>query len=530
MLNIESNYNLPENTEIVFEAIPGTSQELALDSRADHTLLVGTRGSGKTAIQLMRFRKYVGLGYGKYLTGIIFDKEFKNLGDLEAQSRIFFPQFEDGCRFLSSVSDYMWIWPTGERLLFRHVKKLADYEGFHGWNVPYLGWNEITKWYDSDLYDKFMSINRNSFVPEKHTPTVMVNGKKVYNTPDRKPLPPLPNQVFSTTNTIGPGRSWVKKRFVDPAPYGKPIKTSYKVFSAKDKKEIEVVKSQVCIFSSYTENPYLSIDYIASLQELTKNNENLRKSWLEGSWDVTSGGALDDLWDTNIHVLDRFPVPANWRVDRSLDWGSSAPYAVIWWAEADGTEVVLPEGVLVHGQKTFCPEKGSLIAIAELYGTKEIGTNKGLIRSASDVADDIVGMERSMLQSDWIQQKPMAGPADNSIGRNEDKKLDTIEKLFSDKGVRWIKFNKPSGSREIGLQMFRDRLECALKGEGKAIYFMRNCKAGIETVPTLPRDEKNQDDVDDNAEAHWYDSARYRILTGGRRFVGNIKVTYPNSR
>jgi hypothetical protein len=62
------------------------------------------------------------------------------------------------------------------------------------------------------------------------------------------------------------------------------------------------------------------------------------------------------------------------------------------------------------------------------------------------------------------------------------------------------------------------------------IYFMRNCKAGIETVPTLPRDEKNQDDVDSDAEDHWYDSARYKVLTGGRRFVGNIKITYPNSR
>lgn len=516
-----SNYVVPDNVDVVFEAIPGTSQEFALDSRADHTLYFGTRGPGKTLTQLMRFRRYVGLGYGKFWKGIIFDKEFKNLGDLEAQSRMYFPQFDDGAKFLSSASDYKWVWPSGEELLFRHVKKIIDYDGYHGWNVPFLGWNELTKWPTDELYDKFMSINRASFIPEKHTPTKLVNGKKVYNTSDGKPLPPLPLQVFSTTNSSGPGRSWVKKRFVDVAPYGEIVERRYRVYSAKDKKEIDVVKTQVCIFGSYTENIYLPPEYIASLQELTRNNENLRKSWLFGSWDVTAGGAFDDLWDSSVHVIDRFPIPHSWHIDRSFDWGSSHPFAVQWWAETDGTEYVYPDG------RVFCPPRGSLVCFDEFYGTKEIGTNKGLVMSAGDVAKGVRDKEIGMMANGWVEKQPSPGPADNQIRNVIDRKIDTLEKLMAKEGIRWLKSDKSPGSRVIGVQLFRDRLEASLRNEGKGVYFMRNCVASIETIPVLPRDEKNIDDVDTDAEDHLWDTARYRILAGSRRIAKNIKIQYP---
>lgn len=518
---LESAVQLPDNTEVVWEPVPDSAQEFALDTRADHTLLFGTRGSGKTITQLMFFRRFVGLGYGSFLRGVIFDTEYKNLADLEAQSRRYFSQFNDGAKFLSSVSDYMWEWPTGEALLFRHVKKITDYERFHGHEYAIVGFNELTKWPTADLYDRFMSVNRSSFIPEKHTPHKIVNGKKVYDTPDGKPLPPIPLKFMSTTNSSGPGRSWVKKRFVDIAPYGEIVRKKHTVYSARQKKDVTIEKTQVCIFSSFRENPYLPEDYIASLYELTNNNENLRKSWLEGSWDVTSGGALDDLWDSKVHVVDRFPVPSSWRIDRSFDWGSSHPFACLWWAEADGTEYVFPDG------RVFCPPRGSLVALDEFYGTKEVGTNKGLVMSATDVAQGVIDKEIALMANGWVPKQPYPGPADNQIRNVIDKKIDTIEKLMAKEGVRWTKSDKSPGSRAIGLQLFRDRLQASLKGEGKGIYFMRNCAASIETIPTLPRDEKNLDDVDSDAEDHLYDAARYRILEGSNRYTNKLKIQYP---
>ena len=53
---------------------------------------------------------------------------------------------------------------------------------------------------------------------------------------------------------------------------------------------------------------------------------------------------------------------------------------------------------------------------------------------------------------------------------------------------------------------------------------MDNCEAFIETVPGLPRDEDNQDDIDTTAEDHVYDEARYMLLDNKPVFAGSISA------
>jgi hypothetical protein len=506
-----------ENVEIVWEPIPGSSQELAVDTRCHHTLYHGTRGPGKTITQLMRFRRRVGLGYGSFWRGVIFDREFKNLSDLVAQSKRFFNAFGDGAKFLESASEYKWVWPTGEELLFRHVKKLSDYDGFHGHEYPFIGWNELTKHPTAELYDKLMSTNRSSFMPERDTPR---NAKGEFETPDKKPLPEIPLEVFSTTNPSGPGHNWVKRRFINVAANGEVVRRVVRVFNPKTQQEEDVTKTQVAIFGSYRENIYLSPEYIAELDLLTSNDENLKQAWLYGNWNVTAGGALDDLWKHNVHTLPRFVIPASWRVDRSFDWGSSHPFSVGWWAEANGEEATLLDG------SKWCPPPGTLIQIFEWYGTKEIGTNKGLKLSAPDVAQGIIEREIELMKSGWITSQPWPGPADNQIRDVRESDVDTIEKKMAKKGVRWVESDKSPGSRRNGLQLMRDRLQAALTGEGPALYFMRCCTGSIETLPSLPRDEIKIDDIDTTSEDHPYDMTRYRVLKGSNRIAKSIKVSY----
>lgn len=341
------------DVEIVWEPIPGSSQELAVDTRCHHTLYHGTRGPGKTITQLMRFRRNVGVGYGSFWRGVIFDREFKNLSDLVAQSKRFFHAFGDGAKFLESASEYKWVWPTGEELLFRHVKKMADYDNFHGHEYPFIGWNELTKHPTAELYDKLMSTNRCSFTPERDTPKSLdatgkprytKDGNVIYATFDGKPLPKIPLEVFSTTNPSGPGHNWVKRRFINVAANGEVVRRTVEVFDPKTQQDVEVTKTQVAIFGSYRENIYLDASYIAELDRLCESDPNLRKAWLEGDWDFTAGGAIDDLWSKKVHVLPRFPIPSSWHVDRGLDWGSTHPFSVGWFAEANGEEATLPDG------------------------------------------------------------------------------------------------------------------------------------------------------------------------------------------
>ena len=122
-------------TKVVWSPLPG-SQELVMSCPCNHILYEGTRGPGKTDSQLMKFRRYVGLGYGKFWRGVIFDREYKNLDDLVSKSQRWFPEFKDGARFMSSKSDYKWVWPTGEELLFRRIKVIGDYWNYHGQSSP----------------------------------------------------------------------------------------------------------------------------------------------------------------------------------------------------------------------------------------------------------------------------------------------------------------------------------------------------------------------------------------------------------
>ena len=496
--------------------IPDSSQEFALDTRAQVTLYHGARGPGKTDTQLMRFYRRVGMGYGPYWKGIIFDREYKQLGDLIAKSRRHFSGFNDGAKFLSSSADLKWVWPTGEELLFRSARVPADYWNYHGQEYPYIGWNELCKYPTPELFEALMSCNRSSFTVEKDAP-LDSRGKPI-------DIGPIPLEVFATANPYGPGHGWVKRRFIDPAPSGTVVRKLANVFDPKTQTRIDIETTQVAIFGSYRENIYLDAQYVANLE--AERDPNKRKAWLHGDWNIVAGGALDDVWRPDVHVVSRFVVPSGWRIDRAFDWGSSHPAACTWWAEADGTSVVLAGG------KTFSPPKGSLICIAELYFADTKQTNVGLKWSAARVAERIRDMEVWLLDRKWISKQPWPGPADNQIRNVIMSDIDTIETQMQKVGVRWTESDKSKGSRTTGLQLIRDRLynsiQYATIADSKpGLYVMDNCRNCIATIPVLPRDEDNMDDVDTEAEDHLYDTWRYRALAASNRYATRFNFAFP---
>lgn len=522
---------LIQSIDEVWKPIPGTSQELAIDTRCHHTLYTGARGPGKTDCQLMRFRRRVGQGYGAFWRGIIFDREYKNLEDLIVKSKRWFNLFDDGASFLQSASSLKWVWPSGEELLFRVAEKESDYWKYHGHEYPFIGWNELTKYPTCDLYDMMMSTNRSSFRPQDYPKIIDGDYYKEtgqvrfvdesYPSATEYILPAIPLEVFSTCNPWGPGHSWVKRRFIDPAPYGHVVRKDIEVTNPATKQQIIVSKTQVAIFGSYVENIYLSPEYVAELE--SEKDENRRKAWLLGSWDIVAGGALDDVWDKRFHVLPRFVVPSSWRVDRSFDWGSTHPFSVGWWAEANGEEAIIIQGDKVF---SFCPVPGSLIQIFEWYGTKDPGTNKGLKMGSASVAKGIVDREISLMANGWIKEQPLPGPADNQIHNVTDDESDTIAHKMASNGIKWIESDKSPGSRINGLELFRERLRSAVSGEGPAIYFMENCRVSVTMLPTLPRNPDKPDDVDTDAEDHFWDMIRYRVLKSTNRTAKKVKVKF----
>jgi len=498
------------------------SQSLALSCPCDEILYEGTRGPGKTAAQLLRFRRLVGLGYGAFWRGVIFDMEYKNLADIVAQSKKLFNKFEDGARFLSSASELKWVWPTGEELLFRYEQKADGYWNYHGQEFPFIGHNELTKRHDSEFYESMFSCMRSSFKPED------------YPLEDGSLLPPIPLECFSTTNPFGVGHTWVKKRFIDVIPRGKVYKTTTNVFNPATEEEEVVTLTRVAIHGSWRENKYLDTKYIANLMAI--KDPNKRAAWVDGSWDITSGGRFDHLWKSSVHVIEPFKIPRTWTLDRAHDWGESKPFSNLWFAEADGTEITLENG------NRFCPARGTVFVIGELYGCRPDELNKGLNMSATNVGKMVKWVDDRIVGKDTKEpfkfegqcnitpgiaeshNRVMPGPADNAIFNPNDDQISIADKMQT-AGVTWTESDKRPGSRVAGASLLCEMLESALeakesesgKSERPALYFFNNVRGIISRFPVLARDTKNPDDIDTDQEDHDYDTLRYRCASKNKK-------------
>jgi hypothetical protein len=76
------------------------------------------------------------------------------------------------------------------------------------------------------------------------------------------------------------------------------------------------------------------------------------------------------------------------------------------------------------------------------------------------------------------------------------------DEAAASEGVYWTPAHKDAGSRQNGWELFRERLKNVLKPDGPRLFLLNNCRQFIRTVPVLPRDEIDRDDVDGAAEEH----------------------------
>lgn len=319
-------------------------------------------------------------------------------------------------------------------------------------------------------------------------------------------------RILLGTNPGGISHGFFKKEFVD---YSAPMN-----INRMPKKEGGMLRQYIP--AKLTDNPTLmenDPDYADRLHAL--GDPALVRAMLDGDWNIVAGGALDDVWDSKLVVPD-FNVPNNWKVDRSFDWGSTHPFSVIWWAEANGEEVDLPDG------STFCPPPRSLVAIAEWYGAEDIYENTGLRLGPYEIASGILEREERMLSSGKVSGRIRGGPADNQIYNINDSETDNIARKMKDRGVEWIRSDKSRGSRINGLQLVRDRMRAVKEDTGQAgIYFMESCRPCISLLPILPRDTINIEDVDTKAIDHNFDNVRYRVLHAAKQYATKLNVLMP---
>jgi len=310
-------------------------------------------------------------------------------------------------------------------------------------------------------------------------------------------------RIICGANPGGIGHTWVKRSFVDYAPE----------MQIRRCHAIEGGMLRQYIPARLEDNPTLTRndpDYEMRLNGL--GNASLVRAMRYGDWDIVAGGAFDDVWRRDRHIIRPFAIPSSWKVDRSFDWGSSHPFSIGWWAESNGEEVSLLDGTI----KSY--PAGTLFRIAEWYGWNG-KPNEGCKMLAKDIAKGIIEREKAGLLS---LSKVKPGPADGSIYDDENgmciARDMSMVRHMGVKGVNWVRADKSAHSRVNGLELCRGMLSAVVTDhmEEPGMLVFSNCQHFIRTIPVMPRSETNPDDIDTKAEDHTWDETRYRVLQAKR--------------
>ena len=451
-------------------------QFLALQSPATEILFGGAKGGGKS--HLMRVAAICWAHLIDGLQVYLFRRTSPDLLRNHMNGPGSFPSLLSHWMRVRDVSydgsKGHWKFRNGSRILLCHCQHTKDMHDYQGAEMHVLMIDQLEQW-EKEVYEFLRG-------------QVRLGGLRVPS--DLKGLFP---RVLVSANPGGIGHNWVKEGFVSLAPEF----ALTRMLPEKGGMLRQYIPSLLEDNPTMLENDPTYEDRLSGM-----GSPAMVKALRWGIWDIVAGGAIDDVWDPSFHVIPPFRIPKNWQVERALDWGSSRPFSVGWWARSDGSEVMTAKGM-----RSFYP--GSKIRVAEFYGWNG-EANEGCRMIPAEVARKILEIENFLSYKHQIRP----GPADASIFDSDRSIADDMLRV----GVRWTMADKRPGSREAGLLKLRTMLKAGLQSpmEEPGLFVFDTCRHFIRTIPVLPRDERKPDDVNTSAEDHVYDETRYEIMTPPR--------------
>lgn len=217
------------------------------------------------------------------------------------------------------------------------------------------------------------------------------------------------------------------------------------------------------------DNPYLDADYWHMLETLPPE---LARAWRWGDWDVFEGQAFGE-WRRHLHVAQPFTIPDEWLRWRAIDWGYSAPMCCLWLAKN--------------------PATGQVVVYRELY--------------RDHLTDPEQAREILRLTGDEKIRLTVADPSLWTKVSLEEKTRSTAD-VYAEHGIR---MQRADNSRIDGKRRVHEQLAIQEDTDEPGIIVFENCRNLIRTLPALPRDEVNVEDVDTDSEDHAYDALRYGL-------------------
>jgi hypothetical protein len=443
-------------TEYSWRPQPGPQHALVSCPYPD-ILFGGARGGGKTDGVLGKYA-IKEKRYGRGFNAVFFRPEMPQQDDLiERAKEIYLPT-----KAIWLEQKKQFHLPHGGRLRFRPLETIQDAMKYQGQSLSDAAVEESGNYPMSAPIDMLFGCLRSS------------RG--------------VPVQMVQTANPGGPGHQWLKQRYIDPAPAGmtRLIRTladaseHYAIYIPSRLEHNRILVQQ--------DPKYASRLHLVGSAELVS-------AWLRGDWSVIAGAYFPEFQSAR-HVIRPFRIPSHWPRIRAMDWGSAKPFCVLWLAVSDGSIAGI--------------NRGALVVYREWYGWNG-EPNVGLKMSAPTVSRGIVALEswqddlgreaREELVDEVIDPAAFAQNGGPSIAENMPE-------------CNWRPAdNKRVGSR--GAMGGWDQVRYRLAGTGgePLLYIFDTCTHLIRTLPALPHDKHNAEDVDTNAEDHAPDTLRYACMT-----------------
>ena len=413
--------------------------------------------------------------YGQHFNAIMFRRTTVSAEDaIERSHEIYGPL---GGKFNST--NLVWRMPRGGRVSFKYLERVRDADHYQGRNVTDAWVEEAGQYADATPIDRLNGVLRSA------------QG--------------VPTQLILTANPGGPGQFWLRERYrLLPLPT-KP-KVILRTLPNGKIHRVAVIPSR--IFDNkvmlHADPGYINRLYLSG-------NEKLVKAWLEGDWGAVEG-AFFDIWSDTVHVIEPFEIPEHWLRFRSGDWGSARPFSFGWWA------VVSDPHRLDSGQTL---PRGAMVRYREWYGVKslpsgELEPNHGLKLTAEEVGQGLWQREKNDPKLAYGVLDPSAFTADGGPSIAENIYNGALAEAKEHNSNRKITFRRADNRRvgKKGALGGWDQMRARLKGdENPMIYCFSTCENSIRTIPVLPHDEVNIEDIDTDTEDHAADDWRYACMS-----------------
>jgi len=437
----------------------------------------GAAGGGKSELLLL-----IPVIYGFYqnsnFQGVVFRRTYKQLEDsLIPRALAIYPKF--GAVY--NDTKHRFTFPSGARLILSHMQRTEDARQHDTNEYQYVGFDELT------AFDEFQYLFLLSRI--------------------RSTDPSLPTICRAATNPGNEGHTWVKKRFVQPAPSGRKLLLD------------NITKSKrIFIPAKLTDNPYLmenDPDYINRLRNLPLAEQ---KAKIDGDWDAFAGQAFDEFRDIHypdepdnaLHVVTPFEVPIWWPRILAIDWGYAANTWAGWFAIAPNKRIFLYREYMARLKKIS--EWGSdiarlshgdnLVHVAldpsawqDRGDPKNIATQFEEASGLTPFAADRDRVSGRMLIHEYLRWKPR--PA-RQVPR-EGYRADLANEILRTRGVK---------SFEDYRELFVDEPP---EENLPKLQIFNTCKAIIETLKSMSNDEDNPNDVKAFDGDDPYDGFRYGL-------------------